>query len=158
PCTGMSSTVMLPEWMGTKPLMARKRVVLPAPLGPRMATFSPRSRESEMPFKTGGEFFERTTTRSWIFRTGTVHSPGNAGIHFRCSKHLQLFGDFPDQIVLVVADPDKILAAQDGQDLVIPSLFEIGEGCSELFLSLFTYVLPRYPYVIHERLGGVEHA
>src|SRR5215467_4278106 len=118
----MSSTLMLPERMGTNPLMARKRVVLPAPLGPRIATFSPRSRESETPFNTGGEFFERTTTRSWISRTGTVISPGNAGIQFRCSKHFQLFTNFSDQLVLIVAGPHKALPAQDCQYLIVPPL------------------------------------
>src|SRR5215472_1653453 len=154
--TEIPSTLMLPDWMGTKPLIARKRVVLPAPLGPRMATFSPRSRQRETPFNTGGEFLERTTTRSWMFSNGNTRSPGNAGIENPISKHFQLFGNPSDRGVFFVIGPHKTLAAQDLQDLVVLPFFKAQERLRKLLLQFFAYVFARHPNVIHKRLGSVE--
>src|SRR5260370_22085074 len=149
----MPSTVMLPERMGTKPLMVRNRVVLPAPLGPRTATFSPRSTEIDTPFKTGGDFLERTTTRSVIFSTGKAHSPCDAGTRNTVSKHLQFFRHLPEQGVFVIVGANKALAAQDLQDLIVLSFLQSGKGFNKLFMFILAHVFARHPNVIHEGQG-----
>src|SRR5262249_36832625 len=137
PWTETPSTLMLPDSMGTKPLMARKRVVLPAPLGPTIATFSPRPTESDTPLKTGGVLLERTTVRSVMFSTGNVHSPCNAGIEFTISKHFQFFRNLSDHAVVFIVGADKTPAAQNLQDLIVPAFLQADEGLSKPF-SLFS--------------------
>src|SRR5260370_26391194 len=99
--------MMFPDCMGTKPLMARKRVVLPAPLGPRTATFSPRSTERDTPRKTGGALLERTTTRSLMLSTGNVHYTCTAGIAFALSKHFQFVRDLSHSAIPIILVADK---------------------------------------------------
>src|SRR5262249_26323145 len=158
PWTETPSTLMVPEWMATKPLMARKRVVLPAPLGPRMATFSPRSTESDTSFKTGGVFLERTTVKSVMCSTGNVHSPCNAGIEFTISKHFQFFRNLSDRAVPFVVRANKALAAQNLQDLIVPACLQADEGLNELFPLFRRRVFSCHPNVIDKRFRRVEDA
>src|SRR5215472_3212493 len=156
PWTETPSTLMPPDWMGTKPLMARKSVVLPAPLGPTMATFSPRSTESDTPLKTGGVLLERTTVRSVMFSTGNVHSPCNAGIEFTISKHFQFFRNLADCAVVFVVGADKALAAQNLQDIIVPAFLHADEGLNKPLPLFRRGFFSSHPNVIDKRFRRVE--
>src|SRR5262249_39051835 len=138
--------------------MLRKRVVLPAPLGPRIATFSPRSTESETPFNTGGPVRVRTTTRSAMFSTATIISPCDAGIDIAVSKHFQLFCHEPKHSVFLIGGTNEALTAENLEDCVVPPFLEPGKGQDEVFTLILTNVLARHPYVIDKRFRNVEHA
>src|SRR6476646_5796640 len=155
PPTSTPSTEILPERIGRNPLIVRNRVVLPAPLGPRMAIFSPRCTLREIRFSTRGLLWSRRTTRSRISSMGIMEKPGlplNEG-YGRCNlKHLQVLGNQPQNRIFLVAGSNKIRAAENLEDLVVLTLFKIGESLSKLFLRNLINVLAGNPYIIHKGL------
>src|SRR4029077_16103292 len=71
-------------------------------------------------------------------------------------KHLQVLGNQPQNRIFLIVSSNKILAAENLEDLVVLTLSKIGESLRKLVLRDLINVLARYPYIIHEGLRHVE--
>src|SRR5215469_17727259 len=161
PFTSIPSTVMLPDRMGRNPLIARKRLVLPAPLGPTMASFSPRRTLRDISLSTGAALWVRETTRS---RISSIGGTTNQLVSKKAAKpavsvkleQLQFLGNQAQNRIFLIIGPDKILTPENSENVIILAFSKVGESLRELFLRGLINVFAGHPYIVHEGLRGIE--